>query len=367
MYSVSYNLHRPKSDTCKTCDTLSVRISAASEESEKSLLESELHLHHCKAERAYHQLREDSALCRTSASIDMFTFDLEQALPTPKIATNIVFYKRQMWTYNLGVHDCFDGKGYMYMWPETIASRGSQEIGSCLLQHFKFAHSQAHNLIVFSDACGGQNRNINMVCFWMYVVGSGDFSYTTVDHKFMLSGHSYLPNDRDFGTIEKASRRTQHVYVPEDWFVLVERARQRNPFTVKQMATNDFVSIAKVRSLIVHRKTNTQKQKVEWLNIRWLQIRADQPFQILYRYSLNSLEAWKTLDLRKRRVGRPADVGHVVLTALYSGPRPLNEKKLADLRVLTEFIPPIHHAFYRSLEGTNDLIGSSSERENEEE
>ena len=63
----------------------------------------------------------------------------------------------------------------------------------------------------------------------MYVDGSNDFSYTTVDPKFMLSGHSYLPNDRDFRAIEKVSRRTQHVFVPEDSCVLVEGARQRNP------------------------------------------------------------------------------------------------------------------------------------------
>ena len=168
-----------------------------------------------------------------------------------------------MWTYNLGVHDCSNEKGHMNMWPESTASRGSQEIGSCLLQHFKLSRSQAQNLIAFSDACGGQNRNINRVCFWMYVVSSNNFSYTTVDHKFMLSGHSYLPNDRDFGSIEKASRRTQHVFVPKDWCVLVERARHRNPFTVKQMETCDFLSIESVRSLIVHRKVNTQKQKVE--------------------------------------------------------------------------------------------------------
>ena len=44
--------YRPKSDTCKTCDALSARIAAATEESERSVLESQLHLHHCKAERA---------------------------------------------------------------------------------------------------------------------------------------------------------------------------------------------------------------------------------------------------------------------------------------------------------------------------
>ena len=124
----------------------------------------------------------------------MVTFDLEQSLPTPKLSTNVVFYKRQMWTYNLGVHDCSNDKGYMFMWPKSIASRGSEEISSCLLKYLKLRQSNATELILFSDACGGQNRNIKIACLWLYVVASPDFSYTTVDHKFMISGHSYLPD-----------------------------------------------------------------------------------------------------------------------------------------------------------------------------
>ena len=71
-------------------------------------------------------------------------------------------------------------------------------VGHKKLGHVSYNTSRLLVLIAFSDACGGQNRNINIVCFWMYVVGSSDFSYATVDHKFMLSGHSYLPNDRDY-------------------------------------------------------------------------------------------------------------------------------------------------------------------------
>ena len=151
----------------------------------------------------------------------MLTFDLQQSLPTPKLATNVVFYKRQMWTYNQGIHDCSNEKGFMYMWPESMASRGSQDISSCLLKHFSNAQSQANHLIAiaFSDACGGQNRNINIACLWMYIVSSPDFSYKIVDHKFMLSGHSFLPM---IGTLGRL--RTQHVYVPEDWCVLVENS-----------------------------------------------------------------------------------------------------------------------------------------------
>ena len=88
------------------------------------------------------------------------------------------------------------------MWPEIVASRGSQDIGSCILKHFHSLQSNADRLIVYSDGCGGQNRNINIACLWMFVTASPDFSYILVDYKFMLSGHSYLPNDRDFGAIE---------------------------------------------------------------------------------------------------------------------------------------------------------------------
>ena len=110
----------------------------------------------------------------------------------------------------------------MYMWPESTTSRGSHEIGSCLLQHFKLSHSQAQNLIVFSDACGGQNRNINIVCFWMYVISSNNLLWTT--NSCFLGTLTSQKMTAILVSIEKASRHTQDVFVPEDWCVLVERA-----------------------------------------------------------------------------------------------------------------------------------------------
>ena len=61
----------------------------------------------------------------------------------------------------------------------------------------------------------------------------------------MLPGHSYLPNDRDFGNIELAKKKKQAIYTPDDWYALVQEARRRNPFSVCEMKSEDFVSIKK--------------------------------------------------------------------------------------------------------------------------
>ena len=62
----------------------------------------------------------------------MITFDLQQNLPTPNLNHNDIFYLRQLWTYNFGIHDCVTEQGYMFMWHEALAKRGASEISSCL-------------------------------------------------------------------------------------------------------------------------------------------------------------------------------------------------------------------------------------------
>src|SRR5258705_4885300 len=90
----------------------------------------------------------------------------------------------------------------------------------------------------YSDACGGQNRNHKMVMMWMHIVNSLDIE--TVDHYFMASGHSYLPNDQDFGVIERAKPKTQEVFVPAHWHTIIETAKRCSPkFKVVKMASSD--------------------------------------------------------------------------------------------------------------------------------
>ena len=61
----------------------------------------------------------------------------------------------------------------MYIWTETTVSQGSREIKSCL---DKFLKEQVlkedeifDHLIVWSESCGGQNRNFITTCFFLRV------------------------------------------------------------------------------------------------------------------------------------------------------------------------------------------------------
>jgi len=53
----------------------------------------------------------------------------------------------------------------------------------------------------------------------------------------------------------------------------------------------------------------------------------DKPYEIRYRYSHNSLEAWKILNVQRKRPGRCADPGRMSLEPLYDDAHPIDAMK----------------------------------------
>ena len=85
----------------------------------------------------------------TKDAIVMITFDFQQNLPTPHLHHNDMFYLRQIWTYNFGILDCVSDQGYMYLWDETMAKRGSSEVASCVLQVLRWIWFQSKVSLIF--------------------------------------------------------------------------------------------------------------------------------------------------------------------------------------------------------------------------
>ena len=98
----------------------------------------------------------------------------------------------------------------------------------------------------------------------------------------MVSGHSNLLNDSDFGSIETAKLQTQHVYVPADWQSLICNSCRKNPFVVREMKTEHFLAIKGLVNYVVNRKKNKDDEKVNWLEFLW--IRVDKSAPLTYKY-----------------------------------------------------------------------------------
>ena len=119
------------------------------------------------------------------------------------------------------------------------------------------------------------------------------------------------------------------------------------------MSQDDFVSLVELKRCIVNRKVTVTKQPVNWFSIRWIRVTKDKPFAFKYRNSLNELEGWKEVNVRRKRQGRPVDMGRVTLTPLFIGPCPIKKVKIHNLLSLLAYVPPVYHEFHESIRATN--------------
>ena len=233
-YRTRFNTHhnisfgRLRSDTtCTVCDELEMKTKSAGPDERQSLqLQREL-----QADRFYKSLQADTQDSKSSASVCILAFDFEQNLPLLHLPVGEIFYLRQLWLYAFGVHCCSDDSASIFYWDETVAKKGANEVISCLDYYFtRTLPDEVDTLNLYSDGCGGQNKNRFVIMYLYSLVKLGRFK--KIKHVFLIRGHSFLPCDRDFGVIEQKKRKKERVYVPKEWMTLIETARKRKPFDV---------------------------------------------------------------------------------------------------------------------------------------
>ena len=299
-----------------------------------------------KADSVRSCLKKDREIRVTKPHQDAFTFDLQKAFSVPYLSANEAYYCRQLSVYNLGVHSLSTQQAVMHVWNETVASRGAEDIASCLLRYCtEKASAGVTSLRAYSDACGGQNRNSKLVMMWMYICMTT--AIEKIDHKFMVSGDSFLPNDSDFGVIEKmAVKHVNDICVPEQWFRLIEKCKRNRPFQVVRMEQQDFVSVGELAKYVTVRKLDEDGNKVEWLKIQHIQIRKEAPLKMYYKYSVQDELPFSCLSfVRKGRVLKQ----DFTLKLFYSKPRQVSHEKANDILKLLKYVPPIHHSLYEAV------------------
>ena len=338
VFNTEFNLGfgLPRTYTCATCNRLNLAISSNPDGSRAQA--DKLQMHQEKADQGYQSMRSDQKAAISSWSgksrilgeahfcskdaIDMISFDFQQNPPTPTLHHNYVFYARQLWTYNFGIHDCVTGKGFMYMWNETVVKRGPSEDASCLQKFLETNRTGAKSLVAYSDGCGGQNKNLTILGLYCELHRNGTYNVINLSR-----GHTFLKNDTDFAQIEKR-KASATIHLPEDWCQVVREANRQNPFKVVSMKQEDFQSY---KEFVTGKYTGRHVahggvsfRRVEETTGRVKMVH--HPDEVWMRHSYSDMEPWKKIRILK---DRPSNV---LLQRMYQCPIHLNPAKIRDLK-----------------------------------
>lgn len=329
-------IYVPKKDTCARCDEFNSKLKSVASASEIEQINEAKIKHQRDAELARQKLRDAEQKAINNDKVLCITFDLEKVHPLPYMNTSVAFYKRQLNFYNFGINDRKGNKGFMYTWTETSGKRGSNEILSCLLAFLTSRDlSNIDEIISFSDSCGGQNKNKNIIQFINHVCKIHNIDWC---HTYLESGHSYLPNDTDFGKIEKKLKTYEWIFSEEQWINLIKKCN----FNHTDMKNKFFDFSSKFTSI----KKTTTNTKFQFLQLKEFRLnRTDELMSFKTSHSpdaqIQFVELNDDVNLEFEKLYQPHGIK-------------LSRKKYDDIMYLMRFLPTAYIEEYRCLPHESD-------------
>lgn len=356
----------PVVDTCSFCDRNENEMKVATANNDVHLqnrLETSMRLHMVKA-----KVGKDIMKAHKDDTVGerfVIAMDLQQTLATPRLATNVAYYKRKMWTYNFGVHDIKEIVApTMFVWNEAVAKRGSCEIGSCLKEYIDtYVPGTIKELVIFSDNCGGQNKNLNLCLLLLRFVQSGRF--TSIKHYFLMPGHSTMSCDRDFGNLERYFFG-RDIYTTDHYIQLMSEALRERPFNVVKMNSDQFLDLQPLQSKV----TKSQVAKAKFKEGRMFMYSQDYK-QGMYIWKSYADEIEHPTEVKLQKGRRPNfdrttfDLTSVDLPVKYPEGVQLRPEKLNDLNHLLAFVPLEYKAWFQDLFAAQGLLAAAGVCEEE--
>jgi len=241
------------------------------------------------------------------------------------------------------------------MYNETISKKGPNEVISFLHYYIKnILNPNVKKLYLFSDNCSAQNKNKTLLQYLSAIMNTQDFKLKSIIHQYPEPGHSFLPCDRHFAHIEKAKRKLENVFVPEEYEKLVNETNKRfNVIHVTQeMIFNFYDYLTPLCKKII---TNKDRTKFTIMSYRYIEYTTDGLFCSV---SGNSTSKEKFSLVKP---GLKLEINENDIHVLYYSPIKLKIAKFNDVTQLaSKYVPEQHQWFY------SGLLSEDNSRENQD-
>lgn len=349
VFNKNYNLsfHVPKKDQCNTCNVYHRALEEGTVTAEQK---DDYEKHQQRKKRAREEKETDKIKAQSQSNVHVACFDLQSVLYTPCSLVSVMYYMRKLCCYNLTFYSLGDHKGTCFVWSEVDAKRGASEVATCLRLHLQSLPVNVDHVVLYSDACGGQNRNkIIASCLLHSVVTLPNIK--VIDHKFLESGHTHMEVDSMHAAVEFAKKKTKF-FVPSQWDTVLQMARRRNPYTVVPLKHTDIIDFKQYQSINMKPQKKTESgAKVIWTKIKWMRYIKDEPEVCYFKNDIDGeFEKLKIVGSRRQ----PANFAES-LPMKYQSKLPISAEKKKDLIQLCKngVIPQEFHEYYKSLPSSN--------------
>lgn len=390
----------PKKDQCLLC-TKYRRLDTI----EKTKIEEEYKQHIQRKDACNSEKQRDKERAEKETNFTSASFDLQAILQIPSGDVGLLYYCRKLTIYNLTIYEsAFPNEAFCYAWTEVNGKKGSSEIGSIILKYLNGIPDHIEEVSLFSDTCGGQNRNQYVAAVLFWAVQKIDH-LKCIEHKFLESGHSHMEVDSMHSSIESAQKHA-NIYSITEWLNVFRRARSsgkgkrkgqnKKPYNVCELKYTDFNDLKTLSKSMMITKGKTSNGRVKWLKIKRMRYIKGES-KIYYNYDmsenffyidleivepLESPSLSKTQDQspsKNHRYGTRLQSKHVkpvqvvtepppqakngpylpeILSPLYKEPLYISKAKKNDLIKLCEkgVIPDEYHGWYQSLRADGQKV-----------
>lgn len=330
--------HKPKKDLCEMCTVYNLSSTA-----QKKKMQDKYDTHIGHKQKAKIRRAADKVYASNNKDkVCYVIFDLQKVLLCPKCETSCVYYLRKLSVYNFTIYDVLRKQGYCYIWDETEAMKGANEIATSLLMFiiYKVTVDGVTEFLFWSDNCSGQNKNKYLFAMYSWACAKLNIKIT---HRYMETGHTMNECDSVHARIEKAARY-EDCFVPMDWVEIIIKAKETgNQYEVNLMGKEvlDFHPLA-------DEYQSWKKKGAKWKQVREIVVDSKNPGKVFLKHDFAAPNA-KEISINK--VGRPLNLADFKLNKAFSAPIALKKKKLANLAKMCNelVIPTTKHDFFKNL------------------
>lgn len=354
----SLTFGRPQVDTCLTCEEMAVKLKSKElNETAKRVVAAEKIIHARRAKKFYSKKQELLRLYQNDDSVAVISIDYMQNLSLPQVPIQSAFYLRQLTVNCFCIHNEKTGEATMFLYHEGIGGKGPNEVCSFLKMYLSDEQNvskEVTKLFIFSDGCGGQNRNHTVVRFFCALAKT---QFSEIHHYLPIRGHSFLSCDRDFAVVKRVIKRYDRVYSVREYMRFIIAAANNNRFRVCLVKASDILDFK--RWWIAYYKKNTLSIESMGKNVPKNDKRS---FKIsTYREFYYSQKLPGVIKARNFIDGLLEDTFDLNVNSKTPTPLqfpknianptgvPINKNKIEDLKQFAQYIPPRYMKFYQRI------------------